>query len=210
MNREQINKLLGEKNKIIDFNKKTKLVSPVDVKSVEAERDSLFQRGKKLLGFSESQPINQPISPPVPVITPIPSTPKNLVKTFETASKERNIPVNLLTAQAHQESMAFNPKVISGEIKSPAGATGISQFMPNAIEELKRVGYPEFDPNDPYQAIPAQAFYMRLIADRTTGGDLEEALKAYNAGEGNYKKYGKDMDFPETKKYVQRIKDLRK
>ena len=206
MDLKEINSLLGEKNKTIEFNKKTKLVSPVDIGSVESERNNLFERGKSLLGFNQPA---QSQSIPEQVMSLIPQTPEFLKKAIHSASSKYNIPSKILSAQGFAES-GYRPEVMSGKQKSSAGAIGAFQFMPNTLQELKRLGYPDFDPTDPEQSAHAAAFYLRTIADRTTGGNINESLKAYNAGEGNYRKYKGDIPFNETKNYVKKITDLAK
>ena len=51
----------------------------------------------------------------------------------------------MLSAVLRHESMQFNPDVISGKIKSPRGATGIGQFMP---ETAKARGVNPLDAED--------------------------------------------------------------
>jgi soluble lytic murein transglycosylase-like protein len=59
---------------------------------------------------------------------------------------------------------------------SPAGAAGLMQLMPAAIEELKVA-----DALDPRQNLAAGARLVKQLLDRN-GGDLERALAAYDAG----------------------------
>jgi len=138
------------------------------------------------------------------------STPDYLKKAYLETAAETGIPANWLSAQGAVESN-FNP-----EASSSAGATGLHQFMPETLKYMKANGYPEFDPNDPKEAIKAAAWYIKDIMSRTTGGDVMNpsegdmmaALKAYNAGTGNYNKYGYDMEIPEAQKYAQKIRDM--
>lgn len=198
---DSLNSQIDNINFQLEKAKRSNLVSPIDEKSLIKQRDELNRQSINLM-------IGRKETPKQKEVKPISSTPKDLESYFINAANEYDIPVDILTAQAHQESGGFDKNVLSGKRKSSSGATGIMQFMPSAIKELKRLGYPKFDPNNPEQAIKAGAFYLRTIADRTTNGDIVEALKAYNAGEGNYKKYGKDLNFPETKKYVENILNL--
>ena len=50
----------------------------------------------------------------------------------------------------------------------------------------------------------------RQLADklRTFGGNVDMALAAYNAGEGNVRKYHGVPPFPETLRYIAKIHDL--
>jgi hypothetical protein len=111
---------------------------------------------------------------------------------FVKASQESGVPLDLLLAQAQQES-GFNPNAVS-----PAGAQGISQFMPGTAKEYG------IDARDPAQSIAAQAQYIKKGLD-LYGGDEAKALASYNAGFGNVNKYGGVPPFKETQGYVQRI-----
>lgn len=97
---------------------------------------------------------------------------------------------NYFLAQAYQESR-FNPLA-----KSPVGALGISQFMPNTAlqigNELKRdeLFKNGFEPTNDIQSIYAQVYYMnKLYKNWTTKRlpleKLELAFASYNAGLGN-------------------------
>lgn len=117
----------------------------------------------------------------------------------------------LLASQIEQES-GWNPAA-----KSPAGAEGISQFMPSTWA----VWAVHADPNtvvadiwDPVDAIMTQARYdcalaakvNNLIADHKASGDvLSLTLAAYNAGIGAVEQYGGIPPFPETEHYVAAI-----
>lgn len=140
----------------------------------------------------------------------VPSTPDYLKQAYLDTAASTGIPANWLSAQGAVESN-FNPLATSS-----AGAQGIHQFMPDTLKYMKENGYPEFDPNDPKEAIKAAAWYIKDIMNRTTGGDsmnpsegdLTAALSAYNAGTGNYKKYGGKIPFDETLNYVEKIRRM--
>ena len=57
------------------------------------------------------------------------------------------------------------------------------------------------DPFDPAQSLDGAARYLRGLLGQF-GGDVSKALAAYNAGEGNVKKYGGIPPFAETQAYV--------
>src|SRR5262252_8785323 len=99
---------------------------------------------------------------------------------------------DIFVRQIQQES-GFNPSA-----RSPAGATGIAQFMPDTARGMG------IDPSDPYAALDAAA---RLDASNLQkyGGDYSKALAAYNAGGGNVDKYGGVPPFQETQTYVSNI-----
>ncbi|NAZ78048.1 transglycosylase SLT domain-containing protein [Kineococcus sp. T13] len=110
---------------------------------------------------------------------------------FAAAEQKYGLPAGLLRAVAKQES-GFNPNA-----KSPAGATGLMQFMPATARSMG------IDPSDPFQAIDAAGKY--LSQNLKTFGSVPLALAAYNAGPGNVRKHGGIPPFRETQDYVQKI-----
>lgn len=117
------------------------------------------------------------------------------IDAFILASAARNrLDPMLLYFVMHQES-AFNPRAVS-----PKGARGLMQVIPATAT---RFGVRNLF--NPQQNIEAGARYLRFLLD-TFEGDLNLALAAYNAGEGNVKKYmGQIPPFRETIKYVSEI-----
>src|SRR5262252_6269923 len=99
---------------------------------------------------------------------------------------------DIFVRQIQQES-GFNPSA-----KSPAGATGIAQFMPGTAAGVG------LDPTDPYASLVAAA---KMDAQNLAkyGGDWAKALAAYNAGPGNVDQYGGVPPFEETQRYVSNI-----
>ncbi|MGH8040344.1 MAG: transglycosylase SLT domain-containing protein [Stenotrophomonas sp.] len=95
-----------------------------------------------------------------------------------------------LAAQLHQES-GWRIKA-----RSPVGAQGIAQFMPDTARWMAQQFSPQlgqFDPWDPVQAIHAAALYDRWLLDRvqpigwTPLSDCSRwafAMRGYNGGEG--------------------------
>lgn len=131
-----------------------------------------------------------------PTPTPTPrlnvNVPRALEDSLRQSSSKHGVDPTIFSNQLARESMNYNPKVLTGELKSPVGATGVAQFMPETAQWwAKTVG--QFDPNNPEQAIPAAAQYMKYLLDQFEG-DYESALAAYNWGEGNVRshlrKYG--------------------
>ena len=82
--------------------------------------------------------------------------------------------------------------------KSPAGAIGLTQLMPDTAKELG------VDPTDPAQNILGGAKYLRKNLDKFNG-DYAQAIAAYNAGPNHPAVVKKDWNkLPEeTKKYTQ-------
>lgn len=91
------------------------------------------------------------------------------------AAKAFDVDPSVLKGIAYAES-SFNPDIISGKVKSPKGATGLMQFMPDTA---KRFG---IDPTNPEQAIFGAAQYLRENLDKF-GGDYAKAVAGYNWGE---------------------------
>ena len=100
----------------------------------------------------------------------------------------------MLHRQAFAES-SFRDDVVTGKKKSTVGAMGLAQFMPNTVEDMKRIGLVEkdFDPYDTTQAATAQKKYMDWLGQRpylAKGDSLVQQAKvlgAYNAGPGTIK-----------------------
>jgi soluble lytic murein transglycosylase-like protein len=111
------------------------------------------------------------------------------------AAQRWNVSATLLAAQIYAES-TFNPFA-----RSPAGALGISQFMPATAQAMGLE-----NPFDPEQAIDAQAHLMRDLLRQF--GSVPLALAAYNAGPGAVSACGCIPDIPETRGYVARILGL--
>ena len=112
------------------------------------------------------------------------------------ASARNDVSAALLAAQIMAES-GFDPNVVS-----PAGAQGISQFMPATA-----ASYGLRDPFDPEASIAAQARMMSGLL-KQFGGSFELALAAYNAGPGAVSACGCVPPYPETQAYVARIMAL--
>ena len=94
----------------------------------------------------------------------------NWRKEARKAAKRHGLDPDVFEAQINQESR-FNPGA-----KSPAGALGIAQLMPDTARGWG------VDPMDPHAALDAAAKNMAAYV-RQYGG-YENALRAYNAGPG--------------------------
>lgn len=123
---------------------------------------------------------------------------------FDAVENEFGIPSGLLFRQAYQESR-FRDDIITGRVRSSAGAVGIMQIIPKF--------HPELDPGDaaaderaaldPKRAVAYAGKFLRKL--RNQFGSWELALAAYNAGPGNVSKYGGIPPFKETQDYVAQI-----
>ncbi len=116
-------------------------------------------------------------------------------KKFNYASLENQygLPNGLLSAISMQESRG-NPNA-----RSPAGALGAFQFMP---ETAARFGLK--DRTDVAASAKAAAQYFSILL-KMFEGNLDKAIMAYNAGEGNVLS-GKAYGFKETQNYLPSVK----
>lgn len=92
----------------------------------------------------------------------------------------------------------FREDIITGAKKSPVGALGIAQFMPATAREW--LGS-EAAALDPRVAIPGAARYLAWLI-RKFGGNVKNAVAAYNWGIGNMQKLGAAKAPAETRDYV--------
>lgn len=121
------------------------------------------------------------------------AVPPQYLAAVKVASAKYGVPADLLGAQIGAES-GWNPNA-----RSPAGAVGISQFMPGTAK-----GY-GIDPTNPLQSIDAQGKMMSSLL-KSYKGNVPLALAAYNAGAGAVAKAGgKVPNIPETQAYIKKI-----
>lgn len=109
-------------------------------------------------------------------------------------AREQKLDPALLHAVVSVES-AYNPQA-----KSPKGATGLMQLMPDTA---KRYGVSDL--LNPLENLRAGARYLRdLLA--LFDKNLRLVIAAYNAGEGSVRRFGNAIPpFPETRAYVPRV-----
>ncbi|MCL5795786.1 MAG: lytic transglycosylase domain-containing protein [Patescibacteria group bacterium] len=127
---------------------------------------------------------------------------KDYVEIVNAAAAKYGQDPALMLAQLKQEN-GFNATGVSH-----AGAQGIAQFMPATWSEYGQDGNNNGtkDPNEPEDAIYAQAAYLKAIKN-TLGplGTTENVLAGYNAGPGAVQQYGGIPPYDETQKYVKNI-----
>ncbi|PYQ29311.1 MAG: hypothetical protein DMF56_13670 [Acidobacteria bacterium] len=99
----------------------------------------------------------------------------------------------LVAAVIEQESR-FRPHA-----KSAVGARGLMQLMPRTGRWMGARNL-----NDPEQNIDAGVKYIKYLSERFNG-DLRKTVAAYNAGEGNVKRYQGIPPFRETRTYVRKV-----
>jgi soluble lytic murein transglycosylase len=114
----------------------------------------------------------------------------------------------LLAAVIYRESK-FDPNA-----RSKSGAIGLMQLLPDTAKGIAiHTGGSKFvvsDLYDPEINVRYGAFYLRRLLRKYDSERL--ALAAYNAGQRNVDDWlaaGKDIQFPETREYVDEVESLR-
>lgn len=113
---------------------------------------------------------------------------------YSELEKRYGLPAGLLSAISMQESRG-NPNATSY-----VGAKGEFQFMPATARRFGIAG------QERNTAVASEAAAKYLSQHLRMFGDLDKAIAAYNAGEGNVKKYGGIPPFKETKGYVKGVR----
>jgi soluble lytic murein transglycosylase-like protein len=109
------------------------------------------------------------------------------------AARRHGLDPDLVLAVVAVES-AFRPDAVS-----PKGAQGLMQLMPRTAASLGVQ-----DALDPAQNLDGGARHLRFLVD-LYGGDLRQALAAYNAGQGAVKRHGGVPPYRETREYVKKV-----
>ncbi|MDR1996702.1 transglycosylase SLT domain-containing protein [Azonexus sp.] len=91
----------------------------------------------------------------------------------------------------------FNPQAVSAK-----NALGLMQLIPETAERFN-----VRKPFDPEQNIRGGLSYLRWLLAYFEG-DVALVAAAYNAGEGTVNRYGGIPPYPETRGYVQRIREI--
>ena len=115
---------------------------------------------------------------------------------------------HLLAAVIYQESK-FDANAVSA-----SGAVGLMQLLPATAQGIADrtggSGWHERDLVDPELNVRYGSWYLRHLLDKYD--DEELALAAYNAGQANvdrWREEGGEIEFPETRHYVQRVQELK-
>jgi soluble lytic murein transglycosylase len=127
-------------------------------------------------------------------------------------ANEKNVDASLIAAVIYSESKFIDQT-------SHAEARGLMQITPDAADSIARqsaaTSFKLEDLGDPEINIRYGTFLLRELLDRYDG-DEAAALAAYNAGPGNADEWGganltvDDIDFPETRAYVEEVLEKRK
>jgi hypothetical protein len=115
---------------------------------------------------------------------------------------------NLLSAIANWETRGSYD---NDAINRGSGARGIFQLTPIALKQVNIDTGMNINPNNPYQASVAAALLLAR-ASKLFSGELPLMLIAYNAGEGNAKKFvrenaanGRGTLSRETREYIANV-----
>jgi soluble lytic murein transglycosylase len=114
----------------------------------------------------------------------------------------------LLAAVIYQESR------FRSDAKSDSGAIGLMQLQPATAKGIAiRTGGSRFQTSDLYDPeinVRYGSWYLRHLLDKYD--DERTALAAYNAGQRNVDEWraeGKEIQFSETREYVDRVEHLK-
>jgi hypothetical protein len=110
-------------------------------------------------------------------------------------AKKNDINPELVAAVVRAESR-FQPTARSG-----AGAIGLMQLVPRTGKWMGAK-----DLTNPQQNIAAGAKYLKYLHGRFNGNETK-VIAAYNAGEGNVRRFNGVPPFRETRNYVAKVKN---
>jgi len=111
-------------------------------------------------------------------------------------AKKNDLPPELVAAVVNTESK-FKPTA-----RSQRGAVGLMQLVPKTGRWMGANNLA-----DPAQNIQAGTKYLRYLSDRF-GGDQQKIIAAYNAGEGNVRRFNGVPPFRETRNYVSKVRSF--
>jgi soluble lytic murein transglycosylase-like protein len=130
-----------------------------------------------------------------------PEAAKPYLNEIMAAEYQNGMPKYLLARLLYQESR-YRQDIITGEVKSSAGAVGIAQIVPR--------WHPTVNPLNVAESISYAAAYLTRLKNQF--GDWKTALAAYNWGQGNVNLAMKEHGYKwlanaptETQNYVKQI-----
>lgn len=110
-------------------------------------------------------------------------------------AKKNDVRPELVAAVVEAESR-FKPTARSG-----AGAQGLMQLVPRTGKWMGAK-----DLMNPSQNIAAGTKYLKYLNERFDGNETK-VIAAYNAGEGNVRRFGGVPPFKETKNYLKKVRN---
>ena len=113
-------------------------------------------------------------------------------------AKKNGVRPELVAAVVQAESR-FKPTARSG-----AGAVGLMQLVPRTGKWMGARNL-----TDPAQNIAAGTKYLKYLNERFDGNETK-VIAAYNAGEGNVRRFGGVPPFRETRSYVVKVRNYEK
>jgi soluble lytic murein transglycosylase-like protein len=130
------------------------------------------------------------------------------------AGKPQATPAIEQLVQSNSASQGVDPDLIRAVMAnesafdqnatSSAGAQGLMQLMPQTAADVGVT-----NSYDPSQNVAGGTKYLRTLLDRF-GGNLTNAVAAYNAGPEAVDKYNGVPPYPETQSYVKNVLDTYK
>lgn len=113
-------------------------------------------------------------------------------------AKKNNVRPELVAAIVQQESK-FKPTA-----RSHMGAQGLMQLVPKTGRWMGATNL-----MNPAQNIMAGAKYLKYLHERFNGNETK-VIAAYNAGEGNVRRFGGVPPFRETQNYVSKVRNFQR
>ena len=123
-----------------------------------------------------------------------PGSPQRFDALIESVAEEYGLEAALIHSIIRTESN-YDPHAVSSK-----GAVGLMQLMP---ETAKRYGVRNL--YDPRQNIEGGVKYLKDLMNLFEG-KTDHVLAAYNAGHNAIKKYGGIPPFPETRRFIEKVK----
>ncbi len=124
-----------------------------------------------------------------------PQTRNQMTDMIDEVANKVSLDPQLIHSVVSAES-AFDPTAVSR-----AGAQGLMQLMPETAQELGVK-----DSFDPMQNLLGGSRYLKQLLEKYDG-NLDQALAAYNWGQGNVDRKGLEQMPQETRDYLARVKN---